>query len=230
LTVQPFISTAFSGKAFLSYLNELRALVGEKSVLMVMRKAGCLNNIRSLVSTKHEKITPCEVLVSVNQHIEDIFGETALRTVVYNAAKMSFRSGFGDAPVVREARQWIQSHPESPMRLRASIETIAYMMEATSDQKIRLDESSSHYHVIVEDCIACWGLEDNHARYCYYNVGMIRGGLHYLIGKDDYPVQELACITNGDHNCEFIVRKFPFSDNERGSGKTGFLTLPAHLR
>lgn len=230
MSVQPFISTTFSGKAFLSYLNELRALVGEKSVLMVLRKSGWLGNLRSLVSTKHEKITPCEVLVAVNKNIEEIFGETALRTVVYNAAKMSFRTCYGDAPVVKEARTWIQTHQESPLRLRASLETIAYMIEATSDQKVRMDESSSHYHIVIQDCIACWGLEDQHSRYCYYNVGIIRGGLHYLFGRDDYPVQELACITTGDQACEFIVRKFPFSENERGSGKTGFLSLPAHLR
>jgi predicted hydrocarbon binding protein len=230
VSVQPFISTTFSGKVFLSYLNELRSLVGEKSVLMVLRKSGLMGNLRSLVSTRHEKVTPAEALVAINQNIEEIFGETALRTVVYNAAKMSFKSSFGDAQVVKEARMWIQTHQESPIRLRASLETVAYMLEATSDQKIRLDESSSHYHVVIEDCVSCWGLGRQPSRYCYYNVGMIRGGIHYLLGRDDYPVQELACVTSGDHACEFIIRKFPFSDNERGSGKTGFLSLPAHLR
>lgn len=230
MSVQTAVNISFSGKSFLSYLNELRALVGEKSVLMVLRKSGWLGNISQVVSTRHEKVTPPDALVATNQCIEEIFGETALRTVVYNAAKMSFRSSFGDTAMVKEARQWIQSHPQSPLRLRASLEAISYLLENTSDQKIRLDESSSHYHVIIKDCIACWGLQEQHSHYCYYNVGVIRGGLHYLFGKDDYPVQELACITNGDDVCEFIIRKFPFSDNERGSGKTGFLSLPAHLR
>lgn len=230
MSVQPVVKPSFSGKSFLSYLNELRALVGEKSVLMVLRKSGWLTNVRDIVSTRHEKITPPEALVAANQCIEDIFGETALRTVVYNAAKMSFRSSFGETAMIKEARNWVQSHPQSPLRLRASLEAISYLMETTSDQKIRLDESSSHYHVIIQDCIACWGLSEQHSRYCYYNVGVIRGGLHFLFGRDDYPVQELACVTNGDDVCEFIVRKFPFSDNERGSGKTGFLSLPAHLR
>lgn len=230
MSVQPLVKTTFSGKLFLSYLNELRALVGEKSVLMVLRKSGALGNIRDIVSTRHEKITPPQALVAINQCIEDIFGETSLRTVVYNAAKMSFRSSFGETAMIKEASNWIQSHPRSPLRLRASLETISYLMESTSDQKVHLDESSSHYHVVVQNCIACYGLAEQHSRYCYYNVGLIRGGLHLLFGKDDYPVQELACVTNGDDVCEFIVRKFPFSDNERGSGKTGFLSLPAHLR
>ena len=45
MSVQPFISLKFSGKVLLSYLNELRSLVGEKSVVMVLRKADMLQNI-----------------------------------------------------------------------------------------------------------------------------------------------------------------------------------------
>ena len=230
MSVQPFISLKFSGKVLLSYLNELRSLVGEKSVVMVLRKADMLQNIGKVVSSRHEKVAPYEALTTINQIVEDIFGETARRTVIFNAAKMSFKSSFANTNVVKETKKWMEEHPDSPLRLRTSLETISFLMEATSEQHIRLDESSSHYHFMVEDCIACWGVEKQNWPFCFYNVGIIRGGLSYLFGRDDYPVQELACITNGDKNCEFIVRKFPFSENERGSGKTGFLSLPAHLR
>ena len=57
--------------------------------------------------------------------------------------------------MIKKRVTWVQSHPQSPLRLRASLEAISYLMETTSDQKIRLDESSSHYHVIIQDCIAC---------------------------------------------------------------------------
>jgi len=230
MSVESITSTTFSGKTFLSYLNELRGLLGEKTVLMLLRKSGWLPDLRAIVSTRHEKVAPSEALVAINLNIEEIFGANALKTIIYSAAKLSFRSSFGDTAVVREASQWIQTHPQNPMRLRASIETIIYMLEATSSQRIRLEESSSHYHVIIEDCIACYGQKDREPRYCYYNVGMIRGGLALLFGRDDYPVQEISCCAGGDAHCEFGVRKFPFSDNERGSGKTGFLSLPSHLK
>jgi predicted hydrocarbon binding protein len=230
MSVQPFISFKFSGKVLLSYLNELRSLVGEKSVVMVLRKANMLQDIGHNVSSRHEKIAGYEALMAINNTIEDIFGETARRTVIFNAAKMSFKSSFANTTVVSDTKKWMNEHPESPLRLRSSLETITYLMEATSDQHINLDESSSHYHVTVENCVACWGMQHQSWPVCFYNVGIIRGGLSYMFGKDDYPVQELSCISNGDPICEFIIRKFPFSENERGSGKTGFLSLPAHLR
>jgi predicted hydrocarbon binding protein len=230
MSVQPFISLKFSGKVLLSYLNELRSLIGEKSVIMVLRKADLLQGIGKSVSSRHEKIAPYEALTSINQVVEEIFGETARRTVIFNAAKMSFKSSYANTNIVKETKKWMDENPENPLRLRTCLETITFLMEATSEQHIRLDESSSHYHVMVEDCVACWGVEKQSWPYCFYNVGNIRGGLSYLFGRDDYPVQELACSTTGDQNCEFIVRKFPFSENERGSGKTGFLSLPSHLR
>ncbi|PKO16386.1 MAG: hypothetical protein CVU39_08455 [Chloroflexi bacterium HGW-Chloroflexi-10] len=230
MSVLPFAGLCISGKAMLTYLNELRSMVGENSVLMVLRKSGWLDGVRSIISTRHEKTAPYEALVAINQNISEIFGEKAQRTVVYSSAKRSFAGSFGETKVVQEAHNWIENNPQSPLRLRASLEAIIYLIEQTSDQQIRLDESSSHYHLTVQFCAACWGVHNLQAPYCYYNLGIIRGGLQYIFGNDDYPVQELACVSSGDKACEFIVRKFPFSENEIGSGKTGFLTLPNHLR
>jgi len=230
MSVLPGSDVYFSGKVLLSYLNELVSLVGEKSVIMVLKRSGWMDNVRNIVNTRHEKTAPYESLVNINQQVEDIFGNTALRTLVYSSAKRSFASSFGGTEVVRETLRWLHKNTESTLRLRVSLETISHLMQATSDQKIKIEESSSHYHLTIQHCVACWGVHGKSSPVCFYTVGLIRGGLHYLFGRDEYPVQELACSATGDKACEFIVRKFPFSDNEKGSGKTGFLTLPPHLR
>ncbi len=230
MSVLPDSDFYISGKILLSYLNELVGLVGEKSVIMVLKRSGWIDQVRKIVNTRHEKTAPYNALVEINHHVEDIFGPTSLRTLVYSAAKRSFASSFGGTEVIKETLHWLHKNPDSTLRLRVSLETITHLIQATSDQKIKIEESSSHYHMTIHQCVACWGLEHKQSPSCFYNVGFIRGGLHYLFGKDDYPVQELACTATGDKACEFIVRKFPFNDNERGSGKTGFLTLPDHLR
>lgn len=219
-----------SGKVLLSYLNELAALVGEKSLVMVLKRSGWSDQIRKIVSNRHEKIAPYQALVDINQQVEEIFGPTALKTLVYSSAKRSFASCFGGTEAVRETMRWLNQNSASTLRLRIALETISHLIQATSDEKIKTEESSSHYHLTFTQCAACWGVNHRQGPSCFYNVGMIRGGLHYLFGRDDYPVQELACLSSGDKACEFIVRKFPFNDNERGSGKTGFLSLPAHMR
>lgn len=204
-----------SGKVLLSYLNELVALVGEKSVIMVLKRSGWMDHVRKIVNTRHEKTAPYEALVDINQQVEDIFGNTALKTLVYSSAKHSFASSFGGTEVVRETLHWLHKNTESTLRLRVSLETISHLIQATSDQKIKIEESSSHYHLTIQHCVACWGVHEKSSPICFYTVGMIRGGLQYLFGRDEYPVQELACSATGDNACEFIVRKFPFSDNEK---------------
>ncbi len=219
-----------SGKVLLSYLNELVTLVGDKSVIMILKRSRWIEKMRSPSITRFEKTIPYKALVDVNYQIEDIFGNSALRTLIYSAAKRSFPRTFGNTEIVRDTLNWLQKSPESTLRLRASLEAISHLMQATSFQKIKIEESSSHYHLNISNCVACWGLEKQKYPICFYNVGMIRGGLHYLFGEDMYPVQELACHGTGDNVCEFIIRKFPFNENEKGSGKTGFLTLPDHLK
>lgn len=226
----PQVEHHISGKVFLSYLNEMVGLVGEKSVIMVLKRSGWIEEVRSRMITRFEKTIPYRALIEVNYQILDIFGNTSLRTLIYSAAKRSFASSFNGTEIIRETLRWLQKNPTSTIRLRASLEAISHLMQATSDQSIRIDESSSHYHLSISQCVACWGIENQRSPYCFYNVGMIRGGLHYLFGDDMYPVQELACQTMGDKGCEFIIRKFPFNDHEKGSGKTGFLTLPDHLK
>jgi len=230
MNVLPSSDMYISGKVLLSYLNELVALVGEKSVIMVLRRSGWMDQVRKIVSTRHDKTAPYAALVNINQQVEDIFGNTALRTLVYSASKRSFSSCFGGTEVARETLKWLEKNTESTLRLRVSLETISHLLQATSDQKIKIEESSSHYHLTIQQSVACWGVHGKSSPVCFYTVGMIRGGLHLLFGRDDYPVQELACTATGNKACEFIIRKFPFSDNEKGSGKTGFLTLPPHLR
>lgn len=219
-----------SGKVLLSYLNELVSLVGEKSVIMVLRRSGWIEKMRSPAITRFEKTIPYQTIVDINQQIIDIFGQTALRTLVYSAAKRSFRVTFSNTELIKKTHEWLKSNKESPLKLRVSLETISTLLQATSEQKIKLEESSSHYHFIISNCVSCWGLEKQKFPMCFFNIGMIRGGLQTLFGEDLYPVQELACHGTGDKVCEFIIRKFPFNDNEIGSGKTGFLTLPDHLR
>lgn len=219
-----------SGKVLLTYLNELVTLVGDKSVIMILKRSGWIEKLRSPSITRFEKTIPYKALVDINYQIEDIFGNTALRTLIYSSAKRSFPRTFGNTEIIRETLSWLQRSPNSTLRLRASLEAISHLLQATSDQKIKIEESSSHYHLIISNCVACEGLERQRYPVCFFNVGMIRGGLHYLFGEDMYPVQELACHATGDKVCEFIIRKFPFNENEKGSGKTGFLTLPDHLK
>lgn len=219
-----------SGKVLLTYLNELVTLVGDKSVIMILKRSGWIEKLRSPSITRFEKTIPYKALVDINYQIEDIFGNTALRTLIYSSAKRSFPRTFGNTEIIRETLSWLQRSPNSTLRLRASLEAISHLLQATSDQKIKIEESSSHYHMIISNCVACWGKERQRYPVCFFNVGMIRGGLHYLFGEDIYPVQELACHATGDKVCEFIIRKFPFNENEKGSGKTGFLTLPDHLK
>ena len=61
-----------SGKVLLSYLNELVALVGEKSVIMVLKRSGWMDHVRKIVNTRHEKTAPYEALVDINQQVEEI--------------------------------------------------------------------------------------------------------------------------------------------------------------
>ena len=221
---------SFSGRAFLGYLTELKHLVGEQTVKMILRKAGWLDAVRSVVSTQHTKITPYQALIDINREIEDVFGENAQKTVVFASAKKSFVYSFSEFEVVRQTKEWVKSNSDNPLRLRKAVEAIIYALEETTEQKIKIQESSSHYHLTFNHSMVCSKDHSEQRPHCFYVVGMIRGGLHYIFDEDLYPVQELCCVSANDPNCEFIVRKFPFSDYEKGSGKTGFLTLPAHMR
>jgi hypothetical protein len=220
----------FSGRAFLSYLTELKTLVGEQSVKMILRKSGWLDQVRSLVSTKHDKKAPYQAILDINREIEEIFGQNAQKTVVFASARKSFVYSYANFEEIQKTKTWIAQHPESTLRLRTALEAIIYVLEQTTAQKIQLQESSSHYHLTFDHSMVCTGEKTNHQPHCFYLVGMIRGGLNVLFDADLYPVQELSCVSAGDHQCEFTVRKFQFSDYEKGTGKTGFLTLPAHLR
>ncbi len=230
MSVASMEQSSFSGRAFLGYLNELRAMIGVQTVKMILRNAGWLGEVRSIISLSHFRVTPTQVLIDVNREIESIFGETAKKTIIFSSARKSFVYSYGGLESIQQTYIWLQENPESPLRLRAAIEAVIDAIEETTDQKIKLQESSSHYHLTFDHSIVSSGKKDQAYPGCFYTLGIIRGGLTHLFQTDLYPVQELSCVSAGDPSCEFIVRKFPFSEHEKGSGKTSFLSLPGQLR
>jgi len=221
---------SISGKLLLSYLNELGRLVGDKSIVLIMREAGLTSEIRTMVSSRHEKTAPAGVLVSLNLAVERIFGQHALKTLVYQAAHKTFQPAYGNLEIVQKMRTWVSDHPQSSTNLNYSLQTIMRVLEATTDQKFSLDETSSHYVLSTRQCISCWTIRERKLSYCYFTIGIIRGGLNFIMGEDNRPVQETQCIATGGSVCEYVIRKFPFSQEEIGSGRTGFLRLPEAMQ
>jgi len=61
----------------------------------------------------------------------------------------------------------------------------------------------------VERCPVCWGRTVDDRAVCYYMIGLLQEGLHWVSGGEEFMIYETKCIALGHDICEFTIPKEP---------------------
>jgi hypothetical protein len=235
-----------SGRVALEYLNAMRAIVGDHGVATLLRRSKLISLINKIFSVRHERIFPVGGLSALSNAVIDIFGESGLRTVVYTSAKASFQPGFSDLQVVRDAQRLIRGvweredgwtilrevYPDTETRfifIHVALDMIAKALRSACGWQTAVHSDETHFFMDLMTGGECSAGVRINSTSGFYTLGIMRGGIRYLLQSDDYPCLEVECRTTGAAQCMFSVRKEKFSRAEQETGKTSFLRFPGSL-
>lgn len=235
-----------SGRVALEYLSAVRGIVGDRGAAILLRRANLISSINRIFSYRHEPIFPQAGLAGLNKAVVDIFGEPGLRSVVYSAAKASFQPGFADVQSVQTAQRllrgvwereegWTTLHalyPATETRyifIHLAVDTLAGALEIACGWQTAVSSDETHYYLAFENGGECLPGVRRDSPSGFFTLGIIRGGMRYLLQTDDYPCREVECRATGAPQCIFSIRKEKFSQSEQDTGKTRFLNFPGSL-
>jgi len=216
-------SKSYSIKATIEYINALRNILGDNGVLTILREAGMLKKITSPLSRGRKIIISYDEFSALNHAIERIYGPQGLIVVAHQASRKSFLPSFhAYTEIARMEHPAFQKLPLEK-KLHFGLLSIAQVLEKVSNQNITIEDKGDYYLFSITNCVACWHRTSD-VPICYYQTGLLRGGLEWITKGSDFPIHEETCIAKGDPQCGFLIRKKPYTQEERGTGLTSFLT------
>jgi predicted hydrocarbon binding protein len=156
-----------------------------------------------------EKAFDFSQFAMINQALEEIYGVRGGRGLALRIGRTTFADVLKDygamAGVGDLAFRVLNLH----MKIKIGLEAMARIFSEKSDQISTVEETDESYKYIIERCPVCWGrVVEDHA-VCYYMIGLLQEGLHWVSGGNEFEITEEKCIALGDDVCEFVINKNP---------------------
>jgi len=143
------------------------------------------------------------------QALEEIYGKRGGRGLALRVGRTTFDD------VLKEYGEMAGTSDLTfrvlPIQKKISIglQAMAKIFSEKSDQISSVKELGDSYLYTIEQCPVCWGREGEDNPVCFYMVGLLQEGLHWISGGKEFRINESKCIASGDDICEFTIYKQP---------------------
>ncbi len=206
-------------KAGLYYSNKMSRLTIE-ALENVMGKNG-VNAILNLASLKHliDHYPPDNLdrefdfadFSAINQALEEMYGPRGGRGLALRAGRAGFAGGLRNFGALAGVGDLAFKVLPLQAKLRIGLPAMAKIFSQTSDQYSTVEEREHDFLYSIHRCPCCWGRHKSDKPVCFMAVGVLKEGLKWVSGGNEFRVDEAHCFAMGDPICDFIVMKEPIA-------------------
>lgn len=143
----------------------------------------------------------------INAALEEIYGFRGGRGISLRIGRITFDDVLKDYGALAGVGDLAFRVLPIQAKIKFGLTAMAKLFSEKSDQISSVDEFDDHFSYKIERCPVCWGRESEENPVCYYMVGLLQEGLHWVSGGKEYLVNETQCIALNDEVCEFIIPK-----------------------
>ena len=189
------------------FLESLQEIIGQGGLNSILNYAGLTYLINDLPPDNLERAFDFANLSMINRALTEIYGERGGRGISLRVGRTTFDDVLKDyGAMAGVSDQDFKLLPKNA-KIEFGLKAMVRVFSENSDQISSLIEESDHFVYRVERCPVCWGRKDVEFPVCYYMVGLIKEGLHWVSGGEEFQVKETKCIAMGDMACEFEIKK-----------------------
>ena len=192
------------------FLEGAREITGANGINALLNYADLGRYINQPPPDNLEKDFDFASFSMVNQALVEIYGTRGGRGLALRMGRTSFADvlkDYGDLAGIQDA-----SFKVLPLqdKIKFGLDAMARLFTEMSDQITSVQEQKAAYLYRIERCPECWGRQSSEGPICYFMVGLLKEGLHWVSGGKEFTVTETRCIGQGDEVCEFSIEKEPF--------------------
>ncbi|HSF83817.1 MAG TPA: 4-vinyl reductase [Anaerolineales bacterium] len=204
-------------KSEYNYANKI-ALITIKALEEVMGKNG-LNAILNLAHLPHliDNYPPDNLerqfnfadFSAINLALEELYGPRGGRGLALRAGRTAFADSLRNFGALAGVGDLAFKVLPLSVKMRIGIPAMAKIFSQISDQYSTVQEREHDYLYTIHRCPVCWGRSGSDRPVCFVAVGLLKEGLKWLSGGNEFRVDEDKCIAKGDSVCDFIILKTP---------------------
>jgi len=193
------------------FLLALEDVMGESGVKAVLNLAGLSHRVGSCPTNDLELGFGFDELSQIMQALEDMYGPRSGRRLAYRAGRAGFKYGLKDFGALLGLADLAFRLLPLAMKLKVGLDAIADTFNNFTDQRVRVEEETSHFVYMVERCPLCWGRRSN-VPCCSAAVGLLQEATSWVSRGKRFDIKEAGCIAMGHSQCTFVVGKQPVDE------------------
>jgi len=199
------------------YANKI-VLITLKALEEVMGRNG-LNAILNLAHLPHliENFPPDNLgrefnfsdFSAINLALEEMYGPRGGRGLALRAGRAAFADSLRNFGALAGVGDLAFKVLPLSIKTRIGIPAMAKIFSQISDQYSTVQEREKDFVYTIHRCPVCWGRSGSDRPVCVVAVGLLKEGLKWLSGGNEFRVDESKCVAMGDDVCDFIIHKSP---------------------
>jgi predicted hydrocarbon binding protein len=191
------------------FLESTREIVGNNGLNTILNYSHLSHLINNLPPDDLGREFDFAHFSMINHALEEIYGMRGGRGIALRIGRTTFADVLKDYGALAGVSDLAFRVLGLQAKIKIGLQAMARIFSEKSDQISSVTETEGAYHYAIERCPVCWGREVEDHPVCYYMIGLLQEGLHWVSGGKEFKISEEKCISLGDASCLFVIQKEP---------------------
>ncbi len=191
------------------YLESIREITGENGLMAILNFTHLYSVGEDFPPDNLDRAFDFSHFSMINRSLQEIYGERGGRGLALRIGRITFDDALNDYGALAGVGDLAFRILPMQKKIRFGLNAMARIFSEKSDQITNLEETEEKFLYHIKRCPVCWGRTGEDQAICYYMVGLLKEGLHWVSGGKEFNITETKCIAMGDQVCEFEILKSP---------------------
>jgi predicted hydrocarbon binding protein len=185
----------------------IQEIVGKNGLKSVLNYTGLKQYIDNFPPNNHdkEKCMASEI-ARLDQGVVEVFGANGAYAVLFQVGKMQAKWGLEENPdIVEAAKKAIEDLPERE-KVKTALEMTAATVSAEVGVNIWIEQEGEDFLYKSKEVSHCFD-RISETPLCNVSDGFLVGILAWATGSNNWVAREESCMSMGETNCTFRVKK-----------------------
>ena len=189
-------------------LLSMEEVMGRNGVHAILKLASLTSLLDNYPVDNTERVFPFSTISTMTDMLEQVYGPHGGRGLSLRIGRACFNNGIRQYGTQLGITEMAFRLLPLPAKVSAGAKVFAELFNATTDQKVRVEEDGDKLLWHIERCPLCW---ERHAQepVCHLAVGLLQEALYWLSGGKVFNVEEETCIAAGDETCTIVIDQSP---------------------
>ena len=191
------------------YLESIREITGENGLKTILNFTHLSSLVEEFPPDNLDRAFDFSHFSMINKSLQEIYGERGGRGLAIRIGRTTFDDVLKDYGALAGVGDLAFRILPMQKKIKFGLNAMARIFSEKSDQITTLEETEEKFLYQIMRCPVCWGRTGEAHAVCYYMVGLLKEGLHWVSGGKEFSITETKCIAMGDQVCQFEIFKSP---------------------